>query len=306
MAAALRILGLGAILSAVSEVWFYPVTFGPELLELAIYYGILGYLAWLVLAQFGTQGVAAGYLGACLFGFLIEGVPVPVLFTALPFTIVWTSLAWHAILSVAVGLWAFRRVMARHGLAVQAAFCGAFGAYLGLSTVELWTIPQDGAPWGWVDIMNVWQQFVTGWAIFAAGHLLLNASARASVSPGRWELWGWSFIVTLAFVVQSGVLWFPFSLVLLVLVALVVWPLWRARRGGPAPVLVRLIQSTVPISGIVVSMLIPVAATFAHWGLMLGDIRLEASAFHILWAGPVSLGLLIWAIYRTLRPSAAA
>lgn len=78
-----------------SEVWFYPVTFGWGLLELCVYDGAVAYLCWLVLARFGAKGVACGFIAACLFGFLIEGVPVGHVYTALPFTLVWPDIFTH-------------------------------------------------------------------------------------------------------------------------------------------------------------------------------------------------------------------
>lgn len=301
MAALLRIIGLGAILSAVSEVWFYPVDFHLGLLELCLYYGVIAYVCWLLAARVGAASVAAGFIAACLFGYLIEGVPVGVLYSALPFTIVWTSMAWHALIAAGVGLFGFRRIMARGSALYQILFCATFGIYLGLVTVELWTIPNDGDPWVWPDIFEYWAQQLAGWAIFIAGHIALNLSARYSVRPAPWELPVFGGLMAVMFAIQNLILWFPFSLILPPLTALCVWLLWRARGPQPAPLLVRLTNWSVPITAIMVSLMIPVAATLTHLTLATYDLRFEGSALHILWAGPVSIGLFIWSAAGALR-----
>ena len=302
-ATVLRLFGLGAILSAVSEVWYYPVDFHLGLLELCLYYGVIAYVCWLLAARVGAKTVAAGFVAACLFGYLIEGVPVGFLYSALPFTIVWTSMAWHALIAVGVGLWLFRRIMARGSLVGQLAFCAGCGMYLGIVTVELWTMPNDGDPWVWPDVVDHWNQQLAGWVIFISGHIALNISARHSVRPATWELPVFATLTALMFAIQNAIIWFPVSLVLPVLSFACVWVLWRARGPEPAPVLVRLTNWRVPITGIMVSLVIPVAATMTHQTLARYDLRLEGSVIHIMWAGPASAALLVYSIWRLMRQS---
>lgn len=156
----LRILGLGAVLSMMSELWYYPVDLKPETLTICLFYGPIAYVAWLVAAQTRIRTWVGAIWAAFLMGFLVESIPVPFFFSALPFTIVWTSMAWHGLISVTLGLWAFRYLAAHRSSLTLAVFCLGLGAYFGLATVELWTIPTDDAVWTWVSLEELALQWM--------------------------------------------------------------------------------------------------------------------------------------------------
>lgn len=303
VAAALRIVGLGLVLAAMSEVWFYPVTVDAQVIWLCAFYGLLAYMAWLAMAQTRVQSWAGAFWGACLFGFLIEGIPVPVLYSAVPFTILWTSIAWHAVVSGGIGLWAFRVLCARNGLVVQLVGCAVVGLYLGLWSVELWSLREAGAAWVWTSTGDVAYQFAAGWAMFVAGHIALDLAVRFSAVPLAFECPALAVVTTALFVVGFGIAMFPLSLVLPGLAALSVLAMMRDGRGGQgvaSPFLVRLSNLRVPVSGYAASLLIPITATMTYDVLASADLRVEASAIHILWAGPASLVLMVLSARKIL------
>lgn len=301
LAAILRTLGLGAILTALSEVWFYPVR-DVNLAVLSVYYGVIAYTAWLVCARFGLRTWAGAWWGACLFGFMIEGIPVPVLYEALPFTILWTSMAWHALISVTLGLWLFRRVMTRATPVQAVGFCAVSGVYLGIFAVELWSVPVDDAPWVWQPVQVFAMQMLWGWALFMAGHIAIDFSARQTVRPARWELPAFGGLSVLAYAAGPMFLLFPVSLVLPVLVVLAVWMIRCDGSAGAAPVLVQLVNWRPALTRYIASIAIPLGAIATYAALSAADLQLESSALHIIWAGPVALILTGWSAWQTVRP----
>lgn len=302
-ATALRLIGLGAILAAVSEVWFYPVALDAHVFWLCAFYAPLAYTAWLALAHTRVRTWAGAFWGACLFGFFVEGIPVAVLYEAIPFSIFWTSISWHAIISTALGLWLFRRVAARGSVVVQIAAFAVAGVYLGAWSVELWSLQTDGSPWVWTPTTDIAWQMLSGWVLFVGGHIAFDLASRFTAVPARWELPMFGALTGLAFGAGMLIAAFPVSLILPVLAALAVWMMHRDGQGGAtaaAPFLVRLSALRVPMTAYVLSLIVPVAAIATYSELAAADVQLESSAFHILWAGPVSLTLLVWSAARIL------
>jgi len=78
---------------------------------LILAYGVFGYVFLLALRLFQVRSFAGLFLAAAVFGFLVEGSVVPVLYMTLPFSIAWTSLGWHALFTVSTGFFLYRRVM---------------------------------------------------------------------------------------------------------------------------------------------------------------------------------------------------
>ncbi len=307
---ALRVFGLGAVLAAVSEVWFYPITLEPRAVWLCLFYGLFAYTVWLVIAQTKVSTWAGAFWGACLFGFCVEGIPVPVLYEAVPFTILWTSIAWHAIISVALGLWMFRVLMARCSILMQLMCLSLSGVYLGAWSVELWSLQIEGDPWTWVPTATVATQMLVGWVMFVLGHIALDLSQRMSTVPMRYELVGFAIMSAAMFVLGPLIVFFPMSVLLPVLVAISVLVMRKDGQGHAntaSPFLVRLSALRISMQGYILSLIIPLAACATYWGLERADARLESAALHIMWAGPISITLVVWSIWKIwTRPAAVS
>lgn len=161
-------LGLGAIFSALSELWFYPVADVAGLMELVVFYAIVAHAAVLLVVRFGGGGALGFFLAAVLLGFVIEGVPVFELFTALPFTLLWTSIAWHGLVSGLIGVWLYRAAAAR-GIWAFAGMNALFGAALGLWGAYFWGAEPEGLRYA--------EQLPWAWGLFVLGHLVLPRAA---------------------------------------------------------------------------------------------------------------------------------
>jgi hypothetical protein len=121
----------------------------------------------------------------------------------------------------------------------------------------------------------------------------------------RGEVVAFAILTTLAFGTNMLIAAFPVSLVLPVLAVLAYAIMRRDGQGATSNAsafLVRLSNLRVPVTGYVASALIPLVATRTYHALKGANIQLESAAFHILWAGPVSIALLILSTIKVVRP----
>ncbi len=208
----------GAIFGAFSEYWFYRLEGGPWQVELILTYGLFGYLFLLTLRLFQVRAFAGFFVAAGTFGFMVEGIPVPALYLNLPFSMVWTSLAWHALLTVSVGYCLYRRVMARSGPGPALALNALIGVALGVWNAYLWNVAEGPAPGGisfqWQPTGEFARQFLIGWGLFIGGHVLFDRFPPSANAPSRREFAAFLGLATLAFLLGVFAPFFPFSLVL--------------------------------------------------------------------------------------------
>ncbi len=80
----------------------------PGALALLLPYSFAAYAFLVLVSTFRVRSLAAVFLAGALFGWLIEGVFVQTAYEQLPFSISFTGLAWHALLTVLAGWWALQ------------------------------------------------------------------------------------------------------------------------------------------------------------------------------------------------------
>ncbi len=194
----LLLIAAGAMFVSVSEFWFYPVDEGVGHIGILLAYGILGYVFFLILNHYSVHTFWGFFLAASVFGFLVEGVPVPVLFTALPFTIVWTSLAWHALITVTIFWYYFRNILFFGQWWKKIVFTSSIGIVIGAWNTFMWNVVSLEGPEG---ILFQWQptelfakQFLFGFGLFIIGHIIFQFVGKGAFLFSRFEKWGgWSF-----------------------------------------------------------------------------------------------------------------
>lgn len=134
------VLAMGTVTWCFSEPVFWARLEGEgndpasAILTWSLYCGVT-YLALLALRRFRATGVAALFLVGAIVGWLIEGAIVPEIYTAMPFSIAFTALAWHALLSVLGGWWLLPALLRRGGVRAWLV-CAALGAAWGLWSLD--------------------------------------------------------------------------------------------------------------------------------------------------------------------------
>ncbi|MEM8502452.1 MAG: hypothetical protein AAF716_04795 [Cyanobacteria bacterium P01_D01_bin.1] len=211
-------LGVGAILVAFSEVLFYQVPDDVDMIALWLLYSLMvsPFLSVFTRADFVLS--PSTVLAGASFGFLAEGLLVSELFLYLPFTLLWTSLAWHLSVSVALGLCVFAKSILEGRTGRSLIKTSLLGAYLGAWNSYMWAVravPDNAdVSFDWSRTGGFVEQLPEGVAFLGIGMLLMFFSKQQfSDDYGIVEKIGLGAIVTI-FAVGQLPINFPFSLIL--------------------------------------------------------------------------------------------
>ena len=111
------------------------------LTELFLLYAIPATLLIGLMGRFGARGSARVLLMGALTGYAIEGAMVPAVYEAVPFSYLWTSVAWHGPVTIGLGLFLLPWLMARGSWPRRALTLAALGAGWGVWTTWAWADP---------------------------------------------------------------------------------------------------------------------------------------------------------------------
>lgn len=129
------VLFLGYVLFFYSETMFWarwrP---GDTLLGLTmtwLIYSVLAFFVLLIVNRFGVGDPYSVFLVGAVFGWLVEGVVVQTAYEAFPFQLVWTPLAWHALISVLAGVYLAGKALGEWEVKKAALFFTSLGIFWG-------------------------------------------------------------------------------------------------------------------------------------------------------------------------------
>ena len=148
--------------------------------ELALYYVLFALPMLAALRWFRVRSWTGLFLAACLYGWATEGVLIPVVYENLPWSYSWTSIGWHVLIDVFVGLVLLPRALAARQVWVAPAACLTLGIAWGY-----W------ATWIWVDgpgLSPTEFAVKVGWTfpLLAVGTVLIALSGPALPRVDRW------------------------------------------------------------------------------------------------------------------------
>jgi len=106
--------------------------------EIAVFYAIPSLFLIGLMGLFGSQGAARMLILGALAGYSIEGAVVPAVYEAVPFSYLWTSVAWHGPVTVALGIFFVPRLLSHASAVKMVAVCLVLGLAWGF-----WM------PWSW-------------------------------------------------------------------------------------------------------------------------------------------------------------
>ena len=185
------LLGAGCVLLFFSEFFFLNegpvedvVAAGPGarialLGELALYYAAFAIPMLAALCWFGVRSWTGLFLAACLYGWATEGVLIPVVYENLPWSYSWTSIGWHVLIDVFVGLVLLPRALAARRVWVAPGACIALGVAWGYWATWLWVEGTGLAPEDFAVLV--------GWTfpLLAIGTVLIGMAGRALLAFDR-------------------------------------------------------------------------------------------------------------------------
>ncbi len=226
-------LGVGYILFFFSESMFW-ARFKPEdtlegLFGTWLVYSACGFVLLMLIDRFRIDGFWALFLAGGLFGWLVEGVVVQTVYEELPYSISFTALSWHGLISVIVGVYLLRRAL------VLWPWWGSLLLSLGLGIVEggwaiwWWREAPPTPPWAYFAFIGIGTLLLMFW-MWVIGRM---PSGRFSIHR-RW-LWIALALISLVFflvamLIPVAALVLP-PLVLLTMAALSQYPKIASEEG---------------------------------------------------------------------------
>lgn len=239
----------------------------------------------------GLGGWRGAFLGAALLGFGIEGAVVGTMYDAFPAQIVWTPLAWHALVT-GLAVLALPLRMARGPLRWQLGaliMLGLFGALWGL----YWPTERAGLP-GLVPLLV----YLPGLSLGVVAAQAVLTRLRPEGRFGRW-LWIAPVAVVMLWLVQGAIAPDPRRLAWPLVVGLTVWAMRRLGRGsaawpafGPPVPLWRL--ALFPLAPLLTAIL--VVPGWRRFGAVPVNVPVALAT------GAIGLGLWLWLLFRAFRP----
>ncbi|UJW86810.1 hypothetical protein [Devosia sp. SL43] len=224
----LSIAMLGAIGMYGSEMLFWSAPPSPvlagELAQTWLAYALVSAAALMAMAATGARGWLAVFLAGCIYGWLIEGVVVQTVYDVFPYTLVFTGMSWHALLTVLlVGLGV--RSSVNWSLPRQLLFLLGLGLFFGL-WAQYWPIERPDLP----QPMTVALYLIGLGLCVPLANLLLDAQPSRLVFT-RWEIISVGGLFSALWVLQllDAPDWRRLSVPLLVVVTL--WLLRRRRNS---------------------------------------------------------------------------
>ena len=221
---------LGAMAVWGSEVLFWTAPTdalsAPDLALTWLAYSIAAAAALAMVITTGCGGLRGAFLGGAILGYLAEGVMVGTIYDAFPFQLVWTPLAWHALIT-GVGVFALGRAAVHWRLRVQVAAMVCLGAL--------------GGVWGWfwpverADLPGFGATFayLVGLGLFVPVAQMVLDRLGAVPHPPRWVLAAPWAIAALVWVLSSLADPRPTRLALPLVLGLTVWIMARLGAGMP-------------------------------------------------------------------------
>lgn len=202
------------------------VVFG--LLEFSLYYALFTYTLLLAIQYFDVRRLSDLFLAGALFGWATEAVIVPIAYEAVPFSFIFPSVSWHALVDVMLGWYLVRRVTRMNRLWLSLGLFVILGVLWGSWATWLWGTAESSAPLTTDEFTDY--VFVTG-VLWIIGMILVDGFGTTHFRASRWE----SIIVmgiTLFLFGAMAVPFLPFSLGLVVLIGITLLALRRRPDDG--------------------------------------------------------------------------
>lgn len=241
---------------------------GYELLGLVLFYAFPAFVCLWAIQAFRVKTLSALFLCGALYGFVVEGVIVTLIYEQglwAWFHVSYTPLAWHAPISVVFGWYYLRKLLISGSMKRLVGWCCAFGTFWGCWSL-VYTIDL-GEGEGVLGAWPVWSfaaYVFTFGAVLAACHWAFGRVWLRAFEPSKAERWAVSAIIVAYFALgtapQVPTMWFKLP----VLLAVTLLALWSNRRKEREGSLLSELGGRVPLSRATALLCMPCVATLVY------------------------------------------
>jgi hypothetical protein len=255
-----------------------------------IVYSLMAFVFLRLVSYFRVKGIWALFLAGAVFGWLAEGVIVQTAYDMLPWSISFTGLAWHALLTVWVGWYAVRKALLSSSIWSGIKLSSLIGLVYGFWAINWWVEP-DGrvSP---VPEFAIFTFATTTLVIFA--YWLANWSSSA---PLKWNRWAMA-VIAILFVLYFFFVTVPASpiaiVVLPVLLGLAVWGLRQNRMFESEGSLLEMPGGRTSLRNHLGLLGLPITGTLVYALAM--SIDLKAHTSWMLYLVTTPLGFIVFTI----------
>ena len=291
--------------------WATPERDGMDfggLLATWLAYSVMAHVFLCVSSSLHVRSPETVFLAGAFYGWFEEGIVVQTMYGSpdgpFPMSISFTGLAWHALISVYVGWFSVRRVLAENSIRRTLTLGSSIGVFYGLWAIFWWNEPpapmKELLDSGRVDILlvrfSIYAISTTALLIFA--HWIYNRVMPFAFRVSKAERWCLG-VVTLLYYACITVPAAPAALwVLPPLLGTTVWALWRRGKHELRPDAISAFAEKVRLTNYLALFSIPTVAIAVYFLALASDARLATNQLVYLVTTPVGALLWIAAVYR--------
>lgn len=153
-----------------------------EWISVWIAYSLMAFVFLHLVTHFKVANRWALFLAGAALGWMAEGIIVQTTYESLPLSISFTGLAWHAIITIWIGWYAFRERLSSPASFRTLKLAALTGVGYGLWAISWWLEPDGG-----VATLGEFSAFVlTTSGLVIIAYWLANWSASEPFAPNRW------------------------------------------------------------------------------------------------------------------------
>ena len=104
----------------------------------SLFYAGWGAIMLCCIGVFRVRSFWSLFVAGALFGWAVEGIVIPLIYSGMPGTIGWPSLGWHVLVDVMLGWYLIRCVLQKNRYAYTIALAVALGLYWGVQCTWYW------------------------------------------------------------------------------------------------------------------------------------------------------------------------
>ena len=267
-------------------------------------YSLFTYMTLAIIAYFKVRSIWALFLAGTAFGWIVEGIYAMTFFGGagipLPFSIVWTAIAWHALISVVIGWYVLQVSLTKRGYLHTLGLSTLLGLFWGIWAVA-WvfeTPPITTTPGGFL------MHALTTTILLIVALWVTPKLRPGSFAPNRGEYWALLTVAVLftLFVTIPSV--FFAATILLAAFVLVFYVLNRNReseRSEPGSNILATFDTPAPTGKYLCIFAMPIVASMVYIGLNAAGLAFPSNILFYIVTSAIGATFFALSIYKILK-----